>query len=99
MKYGCFHYLSQDELVLFAYLDNRYGLPFKIGNAPYKGFWATESGKKGVDAQVVAVAKHNDYIIVTNDNSIHGASYLENIECIRWEELCRRMKNSQPKLL
>jgi len=100
VPYGCIHDLTPDELLLLKEIDGKYGQPFKIGNGNlYGGFWATPSGEKGVDAQVVVVAKLNNLIIVTNDGSMHGASYFEDVECIRFEELCRRFRTETHKLL
>jgi hypothetical protein len=60
----------------------------------YRGFWRTEFPGGGVDAQVIVLAKerkYRKYIVISNDNSIHGACMLENVEWIRYEEFGRRL--------
>jgi len=57
----------------------------------YRGFWRTEFPGGGVDAQVIVLAKERKYIVISNDNSIHGACMLENVEWIRYEEFGRRL--------
>ena len=91
-KYGCLHNLTTIEQSLMKYLDIRYGPPFHIIKGKnYPGFWKTEGAGGGVDSQIIAVAKEREYLVVSNDNSIHGACMLENVGCIRYEEFGRRL--------
>jgi len=47
----------------------------------------------------VALAKSRKWIAVSNDNSIHGACMLENVECRRWEDIGRLLlRPEQPQL-
>lgn len=91
-KYGCLHKLTTVEQALMKQLDTKYGPPFSIIKGHnYSGFWKTEGVGGGVDSQIVAVAKERGYLVVSNDNSIHGACMLEDVECIRYEEFGRRL--------
>ena len=38
---------------------------------------------------MVALGKALDIIVISNDDSIHGACALEGVVCRRWEELYR----------
>lgn len=93
-KYKAIHYLTTNEKDTMKKVDLKYGPQFSIGNIKYQGFWKTELPGGGVDAQVVAVAKEENHIAVTNDKCIHGACMLENVECIRFEEFGRRLVNN-----
>jgi hypothetical protein len=90
-KYGTILKLTTSEQVLMKQIDAKYGPSFHIKGNSYPGFWKTEPVGGGVDSQVIAVAKERKYIVVSNDNSIHGACMLENVECIRYEEFGRRL--------
>jgi hypothetical protein len=81
--------LDTQALALLPDIERNYGPQFNIGGINYPGFWKSPSGKKSVDAQVVALAKSRGWIAVSNDNSIHGVCMLENVKCCRWEEIGR----------
>ncbi len=101
-KYKGIRYLTTNEKIIMKQVDLKYGSQFSIGGKTYAGFWKTEVRGGGVDAQVIAVAKEEKHIVVTNDNCIHGACMLENVECIRFEEFGRRLVNGmliQSKML
>lgn len=70
-------------------IERRYGWPFRIGNKTYAGFWQSASGRKSIDGQVVAIAKVRQWIVISNDDSVHGACMLERVICRRWEEIGR----------
>ncbi len=81
--------LDPEALELLPDIERNYGPQFSVGGKTYPGFWKSPSGRKSVDAQVVALAKSRRWIAISNDNSIHGACMLENVECRRWEEIGR----------
>jgi hypothetical protein len=88
-KYSFVVNLDIKALELLPEIEQKYGPQFRVGGINYPGFWKSPSGKKSVDAQVVALAKSRDWIAVSNDNSIHGACMFEDVECRRWEEIGR----------
>lgn len=88
-KYPIVIELDYKSLQLLTYLEREYGRSFSVGGKHYKGFWASSSGRKSVDAQVIALAKTNKWVAVSNDDSIHGACMLEGVICRRWEEVGR----------
>ena len=88
-KYSFVLNLDTKALELLPDMERKYGPQFSVGGKTYPGFWKSPSGKKSVDAQVVALAKSRDWIAVSNDNSIHGACMFEDVECRRWEEIGR----------
>lgn len=71
----------------------KYGEFIKIGNQRYDGFWKSASGRKAADAQIVAIAKVFNYIVVSDDTAIKLVCMLENIQCIGWTEFARRFGN------
>ncbi len=76
---------------LVTELDTKYGEKVVLGKLAIPGFWHSASGRKAADAQVVAVAKHFGYIVVSNDQAIHWACLNENVACISWTEYTRRI--------
>jgi hypothetical protein len=98
-KYSIIVELDQRALTLLPDLETKYGQPFKIGSKQYNGFWASSSGRRAVDAQIIALAKTHNWVVVSNDDSVHGACMLENVVCCRWEELGRILHPEQLKLL
>jgi hypothetical protein len=88
-KYSFVVNLDPEALELLPDIERNYGPQFSVGGKTYPGFWKSPSGRKSVDAQVVALAKSRGWIAVSNDNSIHGACMLEDVECRRWEEIGR----------
>ena len=98
-KYSVVVNLDAEALELLPDIERNYGPRFNVGGINYPGFWKSPSGRKSVDAQVVALAKSRGWIAVSNDNSIHGACMLENVECRRWEEIGRLLLGpEQPHL-
>lgn len=75
--------------MLLPGIENRYGPPFNIGGITYPGFWNSKAGRDAADGEVVAFAKAYGWTVIANDNSIHGACLLEDIESHRWEHLAR----------
>jgi hypothetical protein len=88
-KYSFVANLDYKALEQLPNIEKLYGPQFSVGGKTYPGFWKSPSGKKSVDAQVLALAKSRGWIVVSNDNSIHGACMLENTACRRWEEIGR----------
>lgn len=88
-KYTFVVNLDSKALELLPEIERKYGPQFRVGGINYLGFWKSPSGKKSVDAQVVALAKSRGWIAVSNDNSIHGSCMFEDVECRRWEEIGR----------
>jgi len=88
-KYSIVVNLDTQALELLPAIESNYGPQFNVGGINYPGFWKSPSGRKSVDGQVVALAKSRGWIVVSNDNSIHGACMLENVGCRRWEEIGR----------
>lgn len=98
-KYSIVIDLDPKALELLPDIERNYGPQFSVGGKTYAGFWKSPSGRKSVDAQVVALAKSRKWIAVSNDNSIHGACMLENVECRRWEDIGRLLlRPEQPQL-
>jgi uncharacterized protein YacL len=98
-KYSFVVSLDYRALELLPNIEKEYGPQFNLGGNNYPGFWASSSGRKSVDAQVLALAKSRGWIVVSNDNSIHGACMFEDIECRRWEEIGRLLLGpEQPHL-
>ena len=75
--------LDNKALELLSNIERKYRLQFNVGGKTYPRFWKSPSGKKSVDAQAVALAKSQGWIVVSNDNSIHGACMFEDIACRR----------------
>jgi hypothetical protein len=98
-RYSLVVNLDPRALELLPDIERNYGPQFSVGGKTYPGFWKSPSGRKSVDAQVVALTKSRGWIAVSNDNSIHGACMLENVECRRWEEIGRLLLGpEQPHL-
>lgn len=90
-KYGLVVDLDQDLHALehFSRISVTYGPPFKVGTRSYRGFWKSASGGRAADAEVVALAKSKNWIVISNDEAIHGACMVEGVICRRWEEIGR----------
>lgn len=73
-------------------MEEAYGERIQVGRQQRKGFWASQSGKRAADSQVVAVCKVLSYIAVSNDEAVQNACHLEDVPCIGWQEFYRRMK-------
>ena len=97
-KYSFVVNLDRKALELLPEIERKYGPQFSVGGKTYPGFWKSPSGKKSVDAQVVALAKSRGWIAVSNDNSVHGACMFEDIACRRWEGIGRLLAPEQPHL-
>jgi hypothetical protein len=88
-KYALVVALDQEARALLPDIELKYGPQFNRGGKVYAGFWKSASGKKSSDSQVVALAKSKQWVVISNDNSIHGACMLEGVICRRWEEIGR----------
>ena len=78
---------------LLPEIETRYGLPFSVGNVTYGGFWRSKAGRYAADGEVVAFAKAHRWTVISNDVSVHGACYQEDITCHRWEHLARLIRD------
>lgn len=98
-KYSIAIALDTRALELFRDIETKYDQPFPVGQKTYRGFWSSASGRKSADAQVVALAKAQGWIAISNDDSVHGACMLESVVCRRWEEIGRLLLGpEQPRL-
>lgn len=90
-KYGVVAMLNKDQAAkdLLPDMETKYGPVFHVGGVTYPGFWASGRGRKTADGQLVAFARANGWVVISNDVSVHGACLLENVECRRWEYLAR----------
>lgn len=98
-KYSLVVELNHRCLELLPDIEEKYGGPFGIGGKTYGGFWASSSGRRSADAQIVALAKARGWIAISNDNSIHGACMLEDVVCRRWEEMGRLLLGAEQPTL
>jgi hypothetical protein len=87
--------LDNKALALLPDIELKYGPQFNQVGMVYKGFWKSASGKKSADSQVVALAKSQDWVVISNDVTIHGACMLEGVICRRWEEIGRLLLQSK----
>jgi hypothetical protein len=91
--------LDYKALALLPGIELKYGPQFNQVGMVYKGFWKSASGKKSADSQVVALAKSREWVVISNDITIHGACMLEGVVCRRWEEIGRLLiKSNQDPL-
>jgi len=63
-KYSLVVNLDNKALQLLRNIERKYGPQFNIGGKNYPGFWASSSGRKSVDAQVLALAKSRGWIVI-----------------------------------
>jgi hypothetical protein len=91
--------LDYKALALLPGIELKYGPQFNQAGMVYKGFWKSASGKKSADSQVVALAKSREWVVISNDVSIHGACMLEGVICRRWEEIGRLLLNPKQGFL
>lgn len=91
-KYPLIEELDNNALEHYSRIERTYGRPFSIKGITYSGLWATMSGRKSSDAQVIALAKTRGWIVISNDISIHGACMFEDVACRPWEEVGRLLK-------
>jgi predicted nucleic acid-binding protein len=82
-----------------ARLEKSYGEKIIYGQQEYSGFWKSRAGRKAADAQVVAVAKLLNSIVISNDRAVQLACSLEGVSCINWAEFARRIGLVKPKQL
>ena len=75
----------------YARIERTYGPDFMVGSKLQGGFWKSKAGQTAADAQVVAIAKVLKLIAVSKDQAVNNACLLENIECIGWQQLWRRI--------
>jgi predicted nuclease of predicted toxin-antitoxin system len=74
-----------------ATIDTKYGARIVIGQQSYAGFWRSKAGRQAADAQVVAAAKLEQPIVVSDDQAVKLACALENVPCIGWSEFARQV--------
>ncbi len=74
-----------------ARIERTYEPDFMVGSKVQGGFWRSKAGQKAADAQVVAIAKVKKLIAVSQDQAVNNACLLENIDCIGWQQLWRRI--------
>lgn len=70
-------------------IELAYGQEIRVGSRRYSGFWASASGRKAVEGQVLATAKKLVGTVVSDDKAVERASLLENVPCIGWTEFAR----------
>lgn len=80
-------------------IERKYGPRFTLGSKVYAGLWASASGRKSADSQVIALAKVRSWIVISNDSSVHGACMKEGIACWGWEEIGRLLLHPHQPLL
>ena len=90
-KYSAVVQLNLAEKNQLSHIERTYGPQFTIGKITYPGLWASRSGKRAADGQVIAVGKVRGWVVVSNDGSVKGACAKEGIECIAWEDFARRL--------
>jgi len=98
-KYPLVIDLDYAALQCFPDIERKYGPRFAVGGKVYSGLWASTSGRKSADAQVIALAKARGWIAVSDDDSVHGACMLEGITCWGWEEIGRLLLHPEQPLL
>ena len=84
---------------LLPYIATQYGPPFGLKGVNYGGFWKSRAGQDAADAEVVAFAKAHEWVVISNDHSVHGACLMESVECHRWEYLVLVIQQLIPRLL
>jgi hypothetical protein len=72
-------------------INQKYQEWITVGNVRYRGFGTTQSGKRGVDAQVVAIGKWHGFTVVSDDKAVQSACMLEGVTCITWRDFARRI--------
>lgn len=72
-------------------LERKYGEKIQMGKMSIPGFWHSNAGRRSADGQVVALAKVNRAVCVSNDQAIEAACASEGVECISWMEFARRI--------
>ncbi len=72
-------------------IESSYGESIRVGNQTYRGFWASQAGRKAADGQVVATARVFGCTVVSDDHAVKLACALENVPCIGWAEFARRL--------
>ncbi len=76
---------------LLAEIQIRYGNKFKVGSQSYNGFWHSPSGRNSAEAQVIALAKAQDWLGVVSEGTGKLICLAENVAFISWEEFARRV--------
>jgi predicted nuclease of predicted toxin-antitoxin system len=74
-----------------ATLEKKYGERIVFGQQSYAGFWRSKAGRRAADGQVVAAAKSEQAMAVSDDQAVKLACALENVPCIGWSEFARRL--------
>lgn len=91
--------LDPHALEFLPEIERQYGPPFRVGQKTYAGFWQSASGRRSIDGQVVALAKARGWIVISNDDSVHGPCMLEGVLCRRWEEIGRVLLRPEQLIL
>lgn len=74
-----------------ATLEKKYGERIVFGQQSYAGFWRSKAGRRAADGQVVAAAKSEQAMAVSDDQAVKLACALENVPCIGWSEFARQL--------
>lgn len=75
----------------FGRIEQSYGEKINVGDKVYPGFWKSPAGRKAADGQVVVIGKVYKYTVVSDDRAVRYACLSENVQCIGWPELARRV--------
>lgn len=73
-------------------IERQYGEEIVVRSRRYPGFWKSRRGRRSADGQVVALAKANGWIVVSNDRAVSLVSMLEGVPCITWQEFARQLE-------
>lgn len=80
---------------LLPEIERKYGERIVTGRVTRRGLWRSKSGQRSADAQVIAFAKADGMIVVSNDEGVQSASLLEDVQVITWQEFARRLRAEQ----
>ncbi len=72
-------------------IERLYGEKIRVGKLEQDGLWSSPGGRKSADGQVVAVGKHLGGVVVSGDKKVGLACSLEEVECVGWAEMARRV--------
>jgi len=73
-------------------IECSYGEVIRVGNRTYPGFWHSQSGRRSADAQLVAVAKVLNGVVVSSDRAVTLCCMLENVAHVGWAEFARQVE-------
>ena len=92
-KYQIVITLDITALALLRDIEQKYGPPFVVGGTKtVAGLWNSPNPSKAGDSQLVALAKSRGWTVVSNDESVRAACFLENVDCFDWWELAREIQ-------